>query len=132
MRLGLPVFVVVQRQSKRDVHLGWVEDASDETASFLITFGTAPPTSPLHGMADEDALEFEPLVDAPRRRSEVNRRERDPRWVQSPESLRRSLCSLRIGYRWIGRRSSRDTRRRWRLQRSEKRTVALPYSLQGI
>ncbi len=44
-RLGLPIFVIAYpspTSSKRDVHLGWIEDWDDSLELFLITFGDFP------------------------------------------------------------------------------------------
>ena len=40
MTLNLPVFVVIDRGALRDLHLGWVEDFDDGSATFLIDFWT--------------------------------------------------------------------------------------------
>lgn len=63
-RLGLPVFVIkypTPNSTRREVHLGWVEDWDDEAGIFLISFGDAPTAKPGHGKED-DERPFEPFA----------------------------------------------------------------------
>ncbi len=49
-KLGLPVFVITYPtpgNTRRDVHLGWVESWDDSLEIFLITFGDSQPTWPV-------------------------------------------------------------------------------------
>ena len=59
-RLGLPVFVVVQRSgSRRTAFLGWVTDWDDSDEMCLIRFGeSAPPSPPSVSQEDEQPFEL--------------------------------------------------------------------------
>ena len=95
--LGLPLFVIVQIGALRDVHLSWIETWSDEMAQFLIAFATSqlPPS-----VADEGEAEWVKFIDRPRKRVEISRRDRDPRFVF--RVLERygavcAVCGLEVG-----------------------------------
>ena len=92
MELSLPVLVVVQRGPLRDVYLGWVDDANDETGSFLIVFAAKQPASiSLEEIEDQP---FETHTNKPTQRSEVNRRERDPGFAHRVKARYGVACAV--------------------------------------
>lgn len=96
-RLGIPVFVVIQRDQLRDVHLGLIEDFNDGDKSFLVGF-TSPDEVTLRGPptpgASPDEEPFIAFDKKPKRLSEVNARERDPRFAFKVKKRSGSACAV--------------------------------------
>ena len=71
--LRLPVFVVTPspaNPSRKEVHLGWVEDSDDLAGLFLVSFSETPP--PAIALRPEDDPTFELMASVPRKRAGVD------------------------------------------------------------
>lgn len=75
--LAIPLYVIIQQGTLRDVYMSWVETWNDHMKQFLITFATSagPPS-----LEEDTNSEWVRFIDRPRRRTEISRRERDPRF----------------------------------------------------
>jgi hypothetical protein len=82
MQLRLPVFVVTYpspSSSKRQVHLGWVQDFDDFERWFLVTFRSEPP-APGAATETDDGAPFSPTATKKRSRRLVKGRPGQPRF----------------------------------------------------
>lgn len=92
----LPIFVVSEAGPSgrfRQVRLGWVLDHDDEAEVFLVEFATAPP-QPVPSIPDVEATPFVATSSRRRKKADVERLERDPKFKF--EVLRRfgGRCAL--------------------------------------
>jgi hypothetical protein len=67
-RLGLPLFVVVQKGQFRSVRLAWVIDWDDANGEFLMLFGEDPITDVSLHTSPKDESDFEPFAPISKRR----------------------------------------------------------------
>jgi len=95
-RLGVPVFVVVQRGQLRDVHMGRVEDFADADKSFLVSFESAASltSGPPQGWGPLSEEPFVAFDKKPKRLVELKARERDPRFGFRVKKRSGSACAL--------------------------------------
>ncbi len=95
-RLGLPIFVNIRLDERREVRAGWVEDWDDDAEVFLIAFDASLAAVPIPTRIEEP---FELLVNRKRKYSRASRRENAPKFRF--EVLKRygpvcAVCDMRI------------------------------------